>query len=766
MVTNVDDTLARARGRSRALLVCIAVALALVGTMASKAEASHFRFGHNPWSRSTGNAVTFNFVQAWRLAADDDLEIDFGDTGVDLGPQVVIGTFSDLAGEQYLVESHSTPHTYASEGPFLASTEDCCRISSLVNAGDESERIETTVDLRNGNTGSPVSSVPVIVQFPQGVTYGYTLPVADPDGDPVTCRMATPAESYIPQVATAGGFSISVSSDCVLTWNTSGTTVGQKYAVQVMLEENHAGNVGKVALDFIVEIAGNVGNSPVCSGVSGNSIVNVGQTFTANVMGTDADGDNLKLGNFGLPPGATLTPPSGTTQAQPFAATFEWTPQAGDAGTAYAVTLVYSDPGGRQGTCAFSLNVPATVCGNETIEPPFEQCDDGNQLSGDGCDANCQLESVCGDGTQDAGEQCDDGNTDACDGCSATCAVEGCGNHVVECSEQCDDGNTESGDGCSESCQSESVCGDGMVEGQEQCDGGECCTGQCTFAAAGVACSDEGNACTDDLCDGSGTCEHPADDSNTCNDGDLCTTGDSCDAGSCVGDEVECAAIDQCHAPGTCDSGTGACSAGPGISCTISGNKDSFLRVSNGNTNEGANPLLRLSGSGPGRPIVSFDLSHIDLAGVSSARLVFTVAENAGGWGSTGRSLDAYPLLSSFAEGNGRQVGLPPAQATRGTGAGVTFNCATDANVANSKSDCASEWNGGAIGAKSSSVNHTNQTLGDVGFDVTADVIAGRSAWLVRKTNEGLTGRVDYFSREGAAAGGDPGLAPRLELEY
>ena len=36
-------------------------------------------------------------------------------------------------------------------------------------------------------------------------------------------------------------------------------------------------------------------------------------------------------------------------------------------------------------------------------------CDDGNQDSGDGCDAECRLEA-CGNGRLDAGERCDDGN--------------------------------------------------------------------------------------------------------------------------------------------------------------------------------------------------------------------------------------------------------------------------------------------------------------------------------------------------------------------
>jgi len=38
-------------------------------------------------------------------------------------------------------------------------------------------------------------------------------------------------------------------------------------------------------------------------------------------------------------------------------------------------------------------------CGNGIVElQNGEQCDDGNALSGDGCSASCQMESLCGDG--------------------------------------------------------------------------------------------------------------------------------------------------------------------------------------------------------------------------------------------------------------------------------------------------------------------------------------------------------------------------------
>ena len=52
-----------------------------------------------------------------------------------------------------------------------------------------------------------------------------------------------------------------------------------------------------------------------------------------------------------------------------------------------------------------------------------------------------------------------------------------------------------------------------------------------------------------------------ASNGSTCSDGNACTQGDQCQSGSCVaGTPVACVASDQCHAAGTCNPTTGACS--------------------------------------------------------------------------------------------------------------------------------------------------------------------------------------------------------------
>ncbi len=73
-------------------------------------------------------------------------------------------------------------------------------------------------------------------------------------------------------------------------------------------------------------------------------------------------------------------------------------------------------------------NAFAPVCGDGYLDTAAgEECDDGNNVDGDGCSANCTIEPYCGDGILDPGEECDDGNNVDGDGCSANCTLEGGG---------------------------------------------------------------------------------------------------------------------------------------------------------------------------------------------------------------------------------------------------------------------------------------------------------------------------------------------------
>lgn len=74
--------------------------------------------------------------------------------------------------------------------------------------------------------------------------------------------------------------------------------------------------------------------------------------------------------------------------------------------------------------CTATIDLTGNVCGDNVVDATNETCDDGNTTALDGCDATCQTESVCGDGTVEGLETCEDGNTTAGDGCSDACIIE------------------------------------------------------------------------------------------------------------------------------------------------------------------------------------------------------------------------------------------------------------------------------------------------------------------------------------------------------
>jgi hypothetical protein len=52
-----------------------------------------------------------------------------------------------------------------------------------------------------------------------------------------------------------------------------------------------------------------------------------------------------------------MIPETGMTRSEPFAATFEWRPEIFDAPSAHAITVLYRDSDGLEGSCSFALEV-------------------------------------------------------------------------------------------------------------------------------------------------------------------------------------------------------------------------------------------------------------------------------------------------------------------------------------------------------------------------------------------------------------------------
>src|SRR5437879_1952182 len=137
--------------------------------------------------------------------------------------------------------------------------------------------------------------------------------------------------------------------------------------------------------------------------------------------------------------------------------------------------------------------------------------------------------------------------------------------------------------------------GNGTVNPGEQCDdganngtAGSCCTTTCTFKTNGTACTDDGNVCTTDLCNGaSNICQHaPGNSGTTCR----AAAAGGCDvAETCTGSSSTCpndafqpatftcrAAVNECDNAELCPGNSATCPGdsvkASGTACTDDGN--------------------------------------------------------------------------------------------------------------------------------------------------------------------------------------------------
>lgn len=109
--------------------------------------------------------------------------------------------------------------------------------------------------------------------------------------------------------------------------------------------------------------------------------------------------------------------------------------------------------GGRM-HCIFNDCVK-NACGDGVVLDGEEECDDGNERDGDGCDMRCRREAEpgCGNGVVEMGEECDDGNSNDDDLCTHLCKEARCGDKIVSRGEDCDDGNSNDLDACTNRCR-------------------------------------------------------------------------------------------------------------------------------------------------------------------------------------------------------------------------------------------------------------------------------------------------------------------------
>lgn len=281
-------------GKKFSKFATLAVSAAVLTFAAVEANASHFRYGTMNWTRDAVNPlqVTFNVTEAWRASFTDSL--GFSSTAGSFNTatnRTTIGTFTDAAGEDYTVFNTAITQTFPSAGVFNVNAGTCCRISSLQNGNGSSDfDIRAVVDLSEplaNNVGSPVAQAPIIVPLPISNTATFQLPFSEPDLEGVTVSVAAISQSGLnTAVPNVGGNPLTVSSTGLIEWNTSGATAGQKYAIQLRVDENDSAN--SIPVDFIIEIGNGTGNlAPSVDGASLN--LEVGDILDFTVTGNDPD---------------------------------------------------------------------------------------------------------------------------------------------------------------------------------------------------------------------------------------------------------------------------------------------------------------------------------------------------------------------------------------------------------------------------------------------------------------------------------------------
>jgi cysteine-rich repeat protein len=194
-----------------------------------------------------------------------------------------------------------------------------------------------------------------------------------------------------------------------------------------------------------------------------------------------------------------------------------------------------------------------------------EQCDDGNDVDGDGCTSACTF-------TCTSDDDCDDAGPCTADSCSAS-------HTCVSTPDESADGtacSTAAGDGaCGGGVCIVGTCGDGELDPGEQCDAGADnsaaagCQPDCT-----LGCQEDGDCDDERPCNGTETCVAVA-DGQTCAAGEPLADETLCAAGYCSGGRCVAAVCgngtveptETCEPPdaGTCNAACQTVICGDGV---------------------------------------------------------------------------------------------------------------------------------------------------------------------------------------------------------
>ena len=375
--------------KSKIILFFTVLLSAFFVMQTTEVKATHFRGGILTWQQAGGNSITFSLNTQWRrnffagqtVGSTNNIgTFTFGDAT----STTIIATVNaiDIANNISFMTWTFTK-TYAAPGNYNASAlNNCCRISTLLDGNnDQFYYLGTIVNVGGPPfNNSPVSSLPPIVNLPIGAASAtFTIPGSDPDIDALTYRVATTTESGL-VTAQPSGFSLSSSG--LATMNTTTRSVGQLFAIQIMIEDGKT----KSPVDFIIRMVG--ASAPpvfIPPTPTSGTIFNVtppGNLVSFTIEATDPDaGQTTTLNSVAVPIGSTMTPTlpvtspvNGTIQS-----TFNWTPTVAQVGS-YVINFVAQDNVGIQTFSSVTINVlcPLDITVTNATGPTCPDASDGS----------------------------------------------------------------------------------------------------------------------------------------------------------------------------------------------------------------------------------------------------------------------------------------------------------------------------------------------------------------------------------------------------